>query len=370
MRFVRALVLGLVLPLLLLTPVGTLHAVSHAPLAVSSAVPYHAATASGSVEWASGDLTVLAAKSQAVFSVAYTGETLFGTYNGANLYNYSFSIPWLAEVNPAGAIVRVADPLAPRSEVENVTTIPGQVIVADQETVNVTNATGTWTPAAVGNVQTAQLLGTAVLQVVFHLFRVSGTGNGNESYTARFDIDLLQWPWASGNDRLGVAFDSPAPSGAHTSYNESSRTLGVVSNATGHGIVGVEYSRYAIAAGSFVNPIQNASVQVQVGQFTGTAPTPEALTLLTFANASGYYPTLIYDPWIHFSPVSPPAPPAPARWPPWLVPVVPAVAVATVGGSAIALFVRRRRLRREGQELVQRMRAAIAAPPSAPKQHR
>jgi len=369
MRFPRILVLGLVLALLLLTPLGAAHGAWHAAGA-TPASPFRTATASGSVEWASGDLTVLAAKGEAAFSVEYTGETLFGTYQGQNLYNYSFSIPWLAEVSPAGAIVRVADPLAPRSDLENVTTIPGQVIVAAQETVNVTNATGSWTPATVGSVHTAQLLGTAVLQVVFHLFRVSGTGSGNASYTARFDIDLLEWPWASGNDRLGVAFDSPAPTGAHTSYNATSRTLGVVNNATGHGIVGVEYSRSAIAAGSFVNPIQNASVQVQVGQFTGSSPNPEALTLLTFTNASGYYPTLIYDPWIHFSPVRPPAPPAPARWPPWLVPVVPAAAVAVVGVSAIAIFFRRRRLRREGQELVQGMRAAIAAAPSEPKPHR
>lgn len=333
-------------------------------------------------EWQTAHLWVGTSGCQAGFTVMYAQN--FSRYNASNQYNFSFFLPWVAEVTPSGQLVRLASPLNPYAGAANVTVGPTEVNLSWVGAMNVTEASGDWTPndtwAGSGpqwNISNTPV-GTTTMDVVFHLFNVTANASANAtenaSHGVKFDVGVSGWPWASSTDLLGFGLQSLSAAGAHFSFNQSSGTLAESWNANNRtfaslvfgGVANVTYPSAASAP---------STVEEQVGLFYAASPARESVALVTFGGVAGNYSSVRYDPWVVFSvgstsvtPVLPP--PSSAGAPAWVAVLLGLVA-AVVGLSGIlAVVARNERLRKEGEELVQGMRTAISegtGPPNRSK---
>jgi len=359
-------------------------------------------------DYASAHLRVSTSDCQALFSVEF-GNNL-SAWNATDQWNFSFAISWIAEITPAGQVVRVATPLAPYQGSANVTTRGNEVVLYDTETMNVTNASGGWTPADTGygdgppwTVSTTKV-GITTMEVNWYVTgaAANGTenGTGNLSDRVEFSLAISGWPWVSSSDFLGFELDSLGAWGAHFGYNSSSRTLTEDWNTTGRTFASLVFgsnatvggwpspggggpnttgeSRLPAAAATRDSPTDlnpNATVAVQAGVFTAGSPGREAVCLATFENVSGNYSGLSYDPWVVFTPSAgvtfpPPLGNGPVggnglpSWAPVALGVVAGVAAL---GTIAAAVARERRLHAEGVTLVRGIRSALHDVPPPPK---
>jgi hypothetical protein len=332
-------------------------------------------------QWQTTHLLVATSGCQAIFSVMYAQN--FNNWNASQSYNFSFEIPWIAEVTPAGGLVRLASPLAPTADNTTVMIGPHEVNLSVTQTLNVTSASGLWSPNNtwagtgtqwhVGN----SSLGTATMSVVFHMFNVTANASANPtrnaSYQVKFDLGIGGWPWAAAGDSLGLGLESLGAGGSHFAYNQSSRTLADSWNSTDAVFVNLVFGGTANATYPS-GPALAASVNGQVGLFYAASPDREAVTLLTFGGVPGNYTSLVYDPWVVFAGASShttvPVSPAPSLYPfsfggssIWLGVALGLVVVGTAGAVVTFRVLRGARLRREGEELVDGMRRAISDSP-------
>jgi hypothetical protein len=323
-------------------------------------------------EYQKGHLLVVTTGCQALFSVNYA-ENNFTNWSATGQYNFSFDIPWIAEITPSGEIVRIASPLAPYAGTANVTVGPDEVNLSSVESMSVTSASGQWTPndtwAGSGpqwNISN-QSVGTTTVGVVFHLFNAAASASANAtenaSYSVKFDVGATGWPWASPTDLLGFGLETLGAEGAHFAFDRSTRTLAESWNDTGVTFASLVFGGLANVTYPSA-PVAPATVLEQVGLFEAASPARESVALVTLTGVSGGYSSMSYDPWVVFAPgltVPPPssAPSSPPGWPTWA-----AVALGTLGAAAglslLAAVVLRAKLRHEGEELLEGMRNVIS----------
>lgn len=321
-------------------------------------------------QWNSSHL-VLFAGCSAVFTLEYAPEN-FSAPNGT--YFFFFEIPWIAEVTHQGKVVQAASANTnPTYGQVSTSGVPGNVNVTLVETMNVQSDTGNWTPWGVYGGETSGwnfsggVVGSTTLIVSFHLVNESPSYvPQNGSLGVEFDVSVLDWPWLSADDSLGFALSvnngesSSLYSSSYLTYNATSRTLAEVWNTTNTTFASLLFGTTAQVNYSSAT-FASATVVEQVGIFPGGADVPStAMTLSTFANVTGDYSEVSYDPWVVFSVpgVSVPSPALNSGSANLVVALV--VGAALVGSSALALVaVRTVRLRREGEELVRRMQEVI-----------
>jgi len=332
------------------------------------------------VDWRTTHLAVYLNGCQAVFVVQYA-ENFSQPENTTNQYNFSFAIPWIAEITPEGSLVRLANGLAPVAAMANLTSLPGEVVLTSFETLNVTNASGNWNPNDTGfgsgapwNISSSTV-GNTTVGLNFYLFN-PGAGSDtnlteNTSLSVRFDFTVGPWPWANSTDLLAFGLDSLGAGGSHFVFNQSSRTLQEEWNSTNRTFASLVFG--TVANVSYPNDqLGRATVTEQAGMYDAGTPGRESVILTTFGAVTGGYSFLVYDPWVVFSPVATPPPPPSSStgWPAWVALSLGLVA-AVAGLSVIGMIVARDwRLRREGEELVRDMRRTISTEPNPPGRSR
>lgn len=330
-------------------------------------------------EYQTTHLLVLAGGCQAVFTVMY-GQNL-SHWSATGQYNFSFAIPWIVEITPSGELVRLASPLDPYAGTANVTVGPKEVNLSSVESMNVTSASGNWTPddtwAGSGPQWSisSQALGTTTVDVVFHLSNVTANASANAtenaSYEVKFDVGVSGWPWASSDDLLGFGLESLGAEGAHFAFNSSSRTLDESWNSTGRTFASLVFGGLANVTYP-APPVGHASVGEQVGLFYAASPARESVALVTFGGVAGNYSSVSYDPWVVFSPTPPlsPSSSSSSGWPTWIEISVWLVAGVVGVSLVVSILTRGRRLRLEGEKLVEGMRRVISEGADTPHRPR
>jgi len=327
--------------------------------------------------WRTTHLAVWLSGCQSVFGVQYA-ENFSQPENTTNQYNFSFAIPWLAEITPGGALVRLASGLAPVAATVNLTHLPGEVVLTSFETLNVTNASGSWNPndtwfgtGTQWNISTSTV-GNTTVGLNFYLLNSSADSGANltenTSLSVEFDFTVGPWPWANSTDLLAFGLESLGARGSHFVFNQSARTLQEEWNSTNHTFASLVFG--TVANVSYPDDhLGQATVTEQAGVYEAGTPGRESVVLTTFGAVAGGYSFLVYDPWVVFSPGGTTIPPnlghpSPSgSLPPW-APFALALAAVTTGLALMGGYVVRVSiLRREGAELVDGMREAMSRVP-------
>lgn len=330
--------------------------------------------------WQSTHLLVGSSGCQALFFVQYAQT--FNNTNYSQSYNITFTIPWIAEINASGGIVRLASPLSVVSWTENESFSASEVNISLNQTVNVTEASGNWTPNDTWAGSGAQwainqtVLGTTNFSATFHMLNVSANAPANQtenaSYSVEFDLGISQWPWASSSDRLAIGLQALGAWGARFVFNSTNQTLSELWNLNNESFVTLQFGPGATTYNASGTPSE-AAVEAQSGLFSAATPDRESVTLLSFNDVAGNYTQLAYDPWVRFVPGVP-------------VPVPPLTSPSSTLGSkllllgvaggavasililgVIAVVFRRSRLKREGEDLVDGINRMISDDGGPPK---
>ena len=323
--------------------------------------------------WNNSHLGVGISGCQALYGVDWQ-ENRSASWNASTQFNFSFSLPFVAEISPQGQIVRLADPLDPTEVTTALTTSPGEVNLSGGEVVSVSAASGAWQPndTWAGNgtqwsVENATL-GTADVAVVFHLMDIVANATANESrdaaYRVKFDVAVAGWPWASENDTLGIALQCLGAGGAHFRYDPTMGSLVEAWDATGRPFASLVFGTNATVVPTPGSAPINATVGAQVGLFFAATPARQAVVLLCIDGVRGNYSAISYDPWVDFDPTAvvpvqngPPPATETLEVPGWALVVG---AVASVAALVAGITVRRARLRKGGEDLVRGIRQRIA----------
>ena len=370
-----ALVLVLLLPVVVLSP-PTLSgpATEPRPSYINKVCPFWS--------WRTSHLIVGTNGCYAAFYLSYVENV--SDWNTSKQYNYSFAIPWVAEINASGGIVRNATTNPPQEFPNGTVTTSGWVSVGPQyvnltlnQTLNVTASSGRWTPAdAYGSWEmwkgTNATIGTANLSVTFQLPNAVSSSAANTTWNgtcgANIDVALTDWPWASPDDRLGIGFESGGTGEIRSGFNSTSQTFSELWNVTNQTTVSLAFGgQAAVAYPAARGAVTNVSFQSLLYPSYGFG-----IVLLTFGDVQGNYSSLSYDPYFEFTsgttvpPLSHPLGSLSSVG--WLI-----VATASAAFLAILLLAvlsnRQRRLRRESEELVAGMNRIISegtSPPRAP----
>ena len=331
-------------------------------------------------DWRTTHLAVFLSGCQAIFAVQYA-ENFSQPGNLTDQYNFSFAIPWIAEITPAGDLVRMASALEPVAATTNLTRLPEEVVLSSLETLNVTNASGSWnpndtlwgsgTPWTVSN----QTVGNATVGLSFYLLNTTVDSGANvtenTSLAVQFDFTVGEWPWASSADLLAFGLDSLGAGGSHFVFNRTSRALEEQWNSTNATFVSLVFGTSANV--SYPDgELGRSTVTEQAGEYEAGTPGRESVVLATFGAVTGGYSFLVYDPWVVFSPGStgtsppPPVASAPSGWPGWVAVALALLAAAGGMGGIGTVVLRDARLRSEGRALVRDMRTEIS-PTSEPR---
>lgn len=326
------------------------------------------------VQWFSGHLEVGSNGCQSLFAVNYAQD--FSNWTSSGAYNFSFSIGWVAEIDGAGHLVRLGNAIGPSAAQASIAPGRGEVNVSVTETLNITAASGNWTPTdawslwngtnwTVGDAP----VGTASLGVVFHLANVTGAANSsaNQSTAVKFDVDLQDWPWASSDDHLGFELGCLGAGGSHFTYQSTNRTLLERWNASNRTFVTLEFGGEASV--QYPNgTLAVSTTGVDTHLFYAASRDRQAVALVTFGGATGNYTSVHYDPRVAFVP-EPPGSPANRSGAWWWLPLPYAVAgggVATICLLVIAVWAHGRKVRREGNAIlgeIDRILAQERGPP-------
>jgi len=372
----REVRVGVVLALAVVILAASVGSLGHTKLAVRTppdmVANYNDVSCTGA-GWNNSHLRIGLSSCQAGFGGQYEVNNT-AIPNETNGYNFSFNIVWVGEFTPSGQLVRLASPLAPVSGRANSTVRGDEVNLSISQVLNVTNASGQWTPndtwAGIGpqwNVSN-ETIGTAEFGMGVQL-NVSpfaaANSTENASSPVKFDVGLSGWPWAAKTDQLGFMLDTLGAWGSYFTFNATSSTLADHWNTTNRTFISVVFG--GVAGVTYPSgPGAVASVTEQAGLFAAGMPNRSAVVLVTFGGVTGNYSQVAYDPWIVFSLIpttlSPPPPASTSIWPAVLV---TAAAVVVIGGLT-GQIVREVRLRRQGEELLREMRAAIGEEPGPP----
>ena len=341
-------------------------------------------------QWNTTHLQVFTTGCTALFWVFY--EQQVGFYNVSNpaaQYNITFSVPWVAEVTPTGQLVRIANPMDPAWESASATIWRGDINVTTDLVVNVTKASGSWTPDAADNSTGAQLVeavpaggmgasaraengtgspwnvsnepvGNASLSIVFHLTNGTNPANtsSNTTQAVKFDVGVNGWPWATSTDRLGFALVSSSAFGSHFGFDPSTATLAQRWDANNASFVSLVFGGSANVTYPSAPPA-SAAADPRAGAYPW-GEIQRAFVLVTFENASGGFSSIRYDPWVVFSPngqVNVPL--APSYLDVGLTVTAAVVAIVVGMAGILILVVRNERRHREGTALLRDIRAAI-----------
>jgi len=403
---VAAVSLILVSLTLATAPVGA----AHSP---PSTAPHPTASGTGrvcnSTVWQSSVLTIDTPGCYAQFVVEYNDQNV--THSGpSESYAFGFALPWIAEINAAGDIVRLASegyevpqntptPYGSNTSVVSWSTTtssgPNEVNVTLNQTLNVTAGSGVWNATTCsffggsswGGCGTDWTIsnttyGTANLSVTFLL--VSANANtsigqsSNGTYAVKFDVGISDWRWADTSDRLGIAFGAPPERlGPVFVFNPSTQILSEEQNGSPFAslVFGGEGDLSYPGGGTST---ANVSDQVELS----TAPFPSAaFALLTFENSRGGYSSMNYDPWVEFSPDGVVIPPGGTALPGGGSPgsgilgtnevLVASALIAAAGVSlgAVGLVRRRSHARRDGEELMADVNRLISERRRPPPPH-
>lgn len=334
------------------------------------------------VAYATLTLAVSTSSCAMVYMVEF-GQNL-STWNATNQWNFSFSINAIAEVTPGGQIVRIASPLWPFQGSANITFRGSEVDLFTSETMNVTNASGSWTPNdtwigpgpqwKISNVS----VGITTADVTFHMLLAGNSSNGtaavpgNSTDRVKFDMSITGWPWLSASDSLGFELASLGAMGSHFSYDPSARALNESWDSNDSTLVSLVFGPTANTSAP-VGPTE-ATVGVEVGLFAEPTQARQSVALVTFEGVAGNYTAVTYDPWVVFLPsgfsTTPPPPLKAAGSLAW-VPVSVGIVAAAAGLVSLGAFVlRTSRLQREGAALVRGMRSVISNDALGPKRPR
>jgi len=324
----------------------------------------HAGLNCGGLGWQGGNLSLGASGCQAIFGGQYGAWVPHGGYWTNGSYNFSYSVPYVAEINSVGSLVAIANFLAPYdASVVYLNTTVG----ATQETdlvayysANVTSASGrwdvndTWGGSGPGWTNGSAVLGVAQMTLVWHVQTDPHNAVVNGTYRLKLDISIASWAWQDPADHLGVQFGGLAPEGSQFQYNESNRTLseywipatsgGGNTSSTGHSIgqwfFGLSFgSRAVVHAADGVT--EDAAVEMSTILYNGGTVNRSAVVLLTFNGTAGNYSSVEYDPWLLFATGPPPQGGGPgpgaggtAPSPPYFLGVVGVLGV----GAAVAVL--------------------------------
>ncbi|MGI0132635.1 MAG: hypothetical protein ACREDK_06040 [Thermoplasmata archaeon] len=280
--------------------------------------------------WTSGNLSLGPSDCQSLFSGQYGAwvPDNGGHWIGA-AYNFSYAVPFVTEVDPTGHLVALANFLGPfYGNVTSVSFTQGAIAETDlmaTYTTNVTNASGRWDAndswggTGPGWTNGSVPIGTASLQLVWHISDDATAAISNGTYRLKLDINLLHWPWTNRSDRLGAQFTGLAPWGSQFAYNASNRTVSEYWNlpnsstrngtsgapAIGPWFFGLEFGANATA--NYTNGTRsNASVGIDPIFWRGGTINRSAVVLLTFNGPQGNYSNLSYDPLMVFASGGPP----------------------------------------------------------------
>jgi hypothetical protein len=218
----------------------------------------------------------------------------------ATTYNLSSSFDGVAEIDSAGSVVQYSNLLGNVSHVIMVISnySNGQIRLGFEAAVNVTPASGNWTPGAVlgGEVkQGGSATGSVVVQLVF----VLQVAPANSS-SFKLDVGVSDWPWESPTDHLGLLFGAVAEPGAHLAWNQSSRNLTETMNSGGESFAGLRLGQSASTSWSG-GGMSAVNVSSDVGYYSVGTPLRGAYLLVNFTGVNEEYTSLHYDPWIIFT---------------------------------------------------------------------
>lgn len=330
-------------------------------------------------------LAVWVSSCEATFGVEYAQN--FSHLNATNHYTFTFALSWVAELTNDSQLISAANALEPYSGLANISYAGNVIDVYTWMLLDTVSATGNWTPndTAWGSGPqwnaTGPLFGQPTLGVLFQLQNATSNTSGNVSenpaVSVRFSLTVINWPWFSPFDHLGIELDSIGAQGNSFAFDNATRTLTESANSASPPFVNLSFEKNASI--SYLPGVNlNSSVYEQVGVFDIANSTPVAATLVDFPGPPpplyypGGYSRLIYDPWIVFSPgvvVNPP--PLHSSAEPFPLPLL-SVVIATVAlaGGMVGIVVRiarNERLHREGTALLAGMREALEQGPEGPR---
>jgi hypothetical protein len=283
----------------------------------------------------------------------------YNTSTGWTFDNDSFRIGPVAEVTASGTIDALAVPgwlgygsvtVAYSLHEINVTdTIVG--VATNAVGVNSTDGqpdgvTPQWTPeqfpGAGGSTRWSPgglTLGNVTLVIVFHF------ANGTGTSRVKFDVKVLDWPWVSSGDSLGLAVEQEAyalPGGSHFVYTAATDTISQLWNSNDTPIASLAFGPTANTTGASPTEL---GVSDQVELLAGVSVPSVAVALLSFSGPGGYR-NMTYDPWVVFGatgtvPVSLPPGGASGAFP--QLALVVGVFGALVAGLLLAVYAQRAR---------------------------
>jgi hypothetical protein len=250
----------------------------------------------------------------------------YGSPSSNGSFNFSYSAPYVAEINQSGQVVQLANFLDPsmsnltkRSSTYNGTAATDFVA---NYTANTTNATGAWNTSNAlsgsgwGWAYSSPTTGAANLSLIWHVVQDPSAALVEGTYHLKFDVILSHWPWRNPHDRLGMVFSGLAPEGAQFGYSASNRSLSSYWNGGGNesaGTAGGWFSsvQFGADAGqvSQNRDVEIISVAAQSVLSAGGTPDRVANVLLTFNVTSGNTSTawsIEYDPYMYFAFAAPP----------------------------------------------------------------
>jgi len=299
----------------------------HSPHFATSHYGSNCGTLKGEVPSSIGRLSVLMGTCVFNMTASLTRNTTGS--NPATRYNLSSSLDGIAEISSGGSVVQYSNLSGNSTQVMSIVVnrSGGYSRLGFEAAVNVTSASGSWTPSAIlgGEVkQDGPVIGTVVVQLVFVL-QISPANTS----ALKFDVGVSGWPWVGSTDHLGLVFGTVAELGAHLVWERGSQNLTEALNSGGGPFAGLRLGQFANTSGSG-GGASTVNVSSDAGFYSVGTPSRGAYLLVNFTGVNEEYASLHYDPWIIFAvPVVPSGASALFDW---------GIVVAIVAGSAAAML--------------------------------
>ncbi len=211
-------------------------------------------------------------------------------------YNITIYLGGIAEVTPAGDVVRFANLSAPSSFHSELDAVSNSSVFYFNGTNAVTNASGAWSLGSLSNksiVQVASVVGMTGIDVAFNVSRGLSSAS-----SVKFTVDAINWPWYGSQDSLGMELVVLGHSGANLSWDQASMTVSDTSAVSGEPLGSVVLGTNAFATGPTGTRLLSVNTQAEASNET-------QMDLLAGFQGAGGYARLHYDPWVRFALRSP-----------------------------------------------------------------